>query len=56
MSFTCAKLNLLDITDNVEQNEAADLSTLFDVGGIVGTFTCVILFVDVTVTAPSDLF
>lgn len=35
----CKKLWLWDVADNVNQNEAADLSTLFDVGGIIGTFS-----------------
>jgi len=36
---TVANRCLLFIVDNVSQNEAADLSALFDVGGIVGMFT-----------------
>jgi len=36
---TFANRCLLFIVDNVSQNEAADLSALFDVGGIVGMFT-----------------
>jgi len=35
---TCKKLCLLYVADKVSQKEAADLSALFDVGGIVGMF------------------
>lgn len=35
------------VADKVSQNEAADLSTLFDVGGIIGTFAAVHLYRDV---------
>jgi len=40
LAYVCCHLcESLFIVDNVSQNEAADLSALFDVGGIVGMFT-----------------